>query len=119
METNRKYETGIRTVLKPWGKEVLICCNERYAIKYLYIDAGKRLSKQYHKVKDEVMYPIEGSVEIELNNNIIQSDLYDGFIHIPPMTVHRVYAHKDSMILEISTPELDDVVRLEDDYGRL
>jgi len=102
---------------KPWGAEFLIECNEHYAVKILLIKQGYRLSLQYHKRKHETMYIVDGHGKISLDG---VDTLYTKgqSIIIPPGVVHRVKAIDGTTILEVSTPELDDIVRLEDDYGR-
>jgi mannose-6-phosphate isomerase len=110
-------------VNKPWGGETIFAHNERYVGKILYIKEGHRLSKQYHKVKDETIYVMEGRLMIEVGEGkdsetmlMRKGDSY----HITPGTVHRfsAYCNQDVRLFEVSTPELDDVVRLEDDYDR-
>ena len=102
---------------KPWGYELLITCNNQYACKILNVFKGHRLSLQYHKEKHETMYIYSGEGWITLDGVVNRAG--KGCIcEIPPMTKHRVEAVTDMTIFEASTPELDDVVRVEDDYGR-
>ncbi len=108
---------------KPWGKEQIIDLNDRYCVKHLFIRQGHRISKQYHERKRETMLLVSGNATLTLFDGDSAKDvvLRPGEAHaIEPGTVHRVAGHSssDAVILEISTPELDDVVRLEDDYGR-
>jgi mannose-6-phosphate isomerase len=111
------------TVEKPWGSELLWAQTERYAGKILFVRAGESLSLQFHNVKDESWYVLEGRAHLEIGRKgdpildevvIAAGEAY----HFPPGTVHRVKGIEDTRILEVSTPELDDVVRLEDRYGR-
>jgi mannose-6-phosphate isomerase-like protein (cupin superfamily) len=106
---------------KPWGYELLWALTDHYAGKILHVDAGKRLSRQFHHRKDEYQYVLRGEVVIEVGEgaNFKRVMLYPGeSLHIPAGTVHRLTAITDADVLEASTPELDDVVRLDDDYGR-
>ena len=104
-------------VEKPWGHEIIWACTEKYVGKILNVLAGHALSRQYHQLKDETMYISSGEADIEINGTITRMGP-GSVIHIPPGTIHRVLAVTDVSILEASTPELDDVVRLEDRYGR-
>jgi quercetin dioxygenase-like cupin family protein len=109
------YEPKI--VDKPWGREVWYAHTERYAGKILEVTAGHLLSLQKHVVKHETLYLLSGRMEFTRSGNVFE--WAPGVaIEIPPDTVHRMEAIEDSVILEVSTPELDDVVRLEDRYGR-
>ena len=112
----------MKTVDKPWGREVWIVCNERYAAKILEINAGSRLSFQYHEVKHETLYLFEGKVKFTLQNEKGELDvdvIGPGEARIvEPGRKHRMEALEDSKFFEVSTPELDDVVRVEDDYSR-
>lgn len=103
---------------KPWGKEIWWSVTEAYAGKILYIRAGHSLSKQYHRQKRETMLVIQGRGYVELGEKRIPVEPRK-VIDIPPGTVHRIEATTDMILIEISTPELDDVVRLEDVYGRV
>jgi mannose-6-phosphate isomerase-like protein (cupin superfamily) len=112
-----------RRTEKPWGHELLWALTEEYAGKILFVKAGESLSLQFHNEKDESWYVLEGRAELELggagqgilNKGVITAG--DAFRYRPG-TVHRVRALEDTRILEVSTPHLDDVVRLEDAYGR-
>ncbi len=110
-------------VNKPWGGETIFAHNERYVGKILFIKEGHRLSKQYHKVKDETIYVMEGRLQLEIGDGDAKSISVmragESF-HITPGTVHRfcAYLNQNVRLFEVSTPELDDVVRLEDDYDR-
>jgi mannose-6-phosphate isomerase len=110
-------------VEKPWGHELIWAKTERYAGKVLFVRAGESLSLQFHKVKDESWYVLSGRAELELGapgERVLDSEVVGAgaAFHFPPGTVHRITAVEDTTILEVSTPELDDVVRLEDRYGR-
>lgn len=111
----------MKTVNKPWGKEEWIELNEKYCYKRLYIKKGHRTSLQYHERKIETTYIIEGSVEIWLENDgIIQKTIiFPGdFYTVHPPKAHRIVAMTDSILQEVSTPEVDDVIRIEDDTNR-
>lgn len=112
----------MRTVQKPWGKEEIWAETPKYVGKYLYISAGNRLSRQYHERKEETIRVISGNLLLELGSdaNLMQRTLRPGDVyHVTPKTVHRFCATSDDVVLvEVSTPELDDVVRLSDDYAR-
>ncbi len=111
----------MKHVDKPWGHEVWFAQTERYVGKILVIEAGKRLSLQYHRVKDESIYVQEGQLRLTLERDgeLEVEDLGPGEArHIPPGTRHRFEALERCVLCEVSTPEVDDVVRLEDDFGR-
>ena len=112
-------------VNKPWGHENVWALTEKYVGKVLHINKGKRLSLQFHRVKEETIMVIEGTMELVLEegsqrdqHSIIMNpgDTY----HICPMTVHRFSASQGSnvKVIEVSTTEIHDVVRLQDDYSR-
>ncbi len=106
---------------KPWGYELRFVRTERYAGKVIFVRAGHQLSLQYHERKDEAFYVHEGTLELVLGAGAEQRRLRleaGSSHHIAPRTVHRFRAVTDVLLFEVSTPELDDVVRLEDDYGR-
>jgi mannose-6-phosphate isomerase len=110
-------------VEKPWGYELIWSKTEHYAGKILFVRAGESLSLQFHKVKDEAWYVLSGRAELELGapgERMLNSEIVGAgaAFHFPPGTVHRLTAVEDTTILEASTPQLDDVVRLEDRYGR-
>lgn len=111
----------MRTVQKPWGREEIFAENERYAGKLLHLSAGHSLSLQYHERKDETLYVLEGDVllEVEEEGTMKQRRLGPRQTYrIRPGVRHRIRAERPCVIFEVSSPELDDVVRLEDDYGR-
>jgi mannose-6-phosphate isomerase-like protein (cupin superfamily) len=111
-----------RFVAKPWGQEEIFARTERYVGKILSIDAGEALSLQYHRFKDETLRVLDGSLDFEAGeapDRMVRHRLEAGaVVHVPPGTLHRLTAVTDCRLLEVSTPELDDVVRLEDRYGR-
>jgi mannose-6-phosphate isomerase len=110
-----------RRVDKPWGFEVIFAHTERYVGKILHVEKGCKLSRQFHRVKDESLTVLSGILGLELGappdveRRIVRSG--DVF-HIKPGVVHRFVAVETCELIEVSTPELDDVVRLEDEYGR-
>jgi quercetin dioxygenase-like cupin family protein len=106
---------------KPWGYELHWARTDRYVGKIIHVNAGHALSLQYHNVKDETIFLWSGRLlfEIQENDRLVAREMNPGErVHITPGTIHRMTAIEDSDILEASTPELDDVVRLEDRYGR-
>jgi mannose-6-phosphate isomerase len=113
-----------RTVAKPWGHELIWAETSRYVGKILHVKAGEQLSLQYHREKDETIMLLSGEVTVELfsegerGRRSVQLAIRQP-LHITPGLRHRMIAAQDSDILEVSTPELDDVVRLEDRYGRV
>ena len=111
----------MRRVDKPWGHELVWAETARYVGKILHIRAGQRLSRQYHRVKDETLLVQAGEMDLEIGPagavEIRRMKAGDVF-HVVPGTIHRMIAATDVDVLEVSTPELDDVVRLEDVYGR-
>jgi mannose-6-phosphate isomerase len=110
-------------VEKPWGHELIWALTELYCGKLLVIRAGHELSLQFHREKDESWYVLEGRAKLELaapgeksaSTEVVTSG---AAFHITPGTVHRIHALEDTTVLEVSTPHLHDVVRLEDSYGR-
>jgi len=111
----------MRIVGKPWGREVIFAENERYAGKLLHLAAGHSLSLQYHERKDETLYVLEGEVVllVEVEGKMTEMALKPGEAYrIRPGTRHRMRAERPCVLVEVSSPELDDVVRLEDAYGR-
>lgn len=112
----------MRQIMKPWGYEIIWAHTQQYVGKILFVKAGHKLSLQYHQVKDETIFLKEGSVLLELRkpDSISHITMKPGAsFHITPGTIHRIKALQDSEILEASTSQLDDVVRLADDYGRI
>jgi mannose-6-phosphate isomerase-like protein (cupin superfamily) len=114
-------KSRIERVDKPWGYELRFALTGRYAGKVLFIEAGNQLSLQYHEVKDESLLVQTGQLELVLGRDAEQRVELLGpgdAWHITPGTVHRFRAVTDCLLFEVSTPELQDVVRIEDDYGR-
>ena len=111
-----------RRVPKPWGHELIWAHTERYVGKVLVIEAGKRLSLQRHEVKDESIYVLSGRLRLLLEDDAgeVQSEELGPGDHrrVETGRIHRYEAIERVELMEVSTPELDDVVRLEDDYGR-
>ena len=106
---------------KPWGYELRFVRTERYAGKVLFVKAGSQLSLQFHERKDEAFFVQEGTLELVLGKGAEQQVIRltrGDSRRIPPRTVHRFRAVTDVLLFEVATPELEDVVRLEDDYGR-
>ena len=111
----------VTRVDKPWGYELHWAKTDRYVGKVIHVNQGHALSLQYHNLKDETIYLWTGKItfEIEVNGVLTSREMKPGeAVHITPKTVHRMTALEDSDIYEVSTPELQDVVRLEDRYGR-
>ncbi len=111
-----------RRIEKPWGHEILFALTRNYAGKVLFVKKGYRLSLQFHREKEETMYLFSGRIRMEVGSGAESKEsIFEpgDAIDLPPGTVHRVEALEDSFIMEVSTPYLDDVVRIEDDYGRL
>lgn len=111
----------IHRVQKPWGHELIFAKTPRYVGKILHIKQGESLSLQYHNVKEETLFVVRGELKltIESDGDRRVLPLREGeSFHIPPRLIHRMEAVVDTDVAEVSTPELDDVVRLEDRYGR-
>jgi mannose-6-phosphate isomerase-like protein (cupin superfamily) len=116
------YAFEPRRVEKPWGWELIWAETERYAGKLLFVRAGHALSLQYHEQKDESWLVHEGRASLEvgaLGDSLETVEIGPGdAFHYRPGTVHRITALEDTLVLEVSTAHLDDVVRLDDRYGR-
>ena len=112
----------MKTVYKPWGKELWLELNDKYCYKRIYINAGTKTSYQYHDKKLETNYIIEGTAEVWLENDegvVEKKTMKAGdFFTVEPPKKHRVIAITDIILQEVSTPEVDDVVRIDDDSGR-
>ena len=111
----------VRVVTKPWGREIIFAHTDRYAGKILEIDAGKRLSLQVHEHKEETLYLLSGRMRLETGPReaLVARTLEPGAcFHLPAGLCHRFTALEACRLVEVSSPELDDVVRLEDDFGR-
>ncbi|HEX2120905.1 MAG TPA: cupin domain-containing protein [Thermoanaerobaculia bacterium] len=111
----------IRHVPKPWGYELIFAHTDRYVGKILHINRGESLSLQYHEMKEETLYVVTGELRLTIEHDGDRREVMlrkgEAF-HIPPRMIHRMEALADTDVAEVSTPELDDVVRLEDRYGR-
>ena len=111
-----------RRVDKPWGHELIWAHTDRYVGKILVIEAGARLSLQRHVVKDESILVRSGRLRLTLEDETGELTVVElgagEHRHVPTGRIHRYEAIERTELLEVSTPELDDVVRLEDDYGR-
>jgi len=109
-------------VEKPWGYELIWARTDRYVGKILHIEAGHLLSLQYHDRKDESIYVLSGEIvlRLEQGETLIERRMGQGeAFHIQPKQVHQFEAVVTSDLIEASTPELDDVIRLKDRYGRV
>jgi mannose-6-phosphate isomerase len=115
-------QKAIKVIDKPWGRELWIAHTDVYAMKIIEIRAGSRPSLQYHRQKHEHIYVDAGLVRCELeqeDGSMLVEELGPGnVIEVIPGRKHRISALIDTRLLEVSTPQLDDVVRVEDDYGR-
>lgn len=111
-----------RQVEKPWGHELWFAHTDLYAGKLLYVNAGQRLSVQYHESKDETSYLLSGRLLVNSGasaDSLEVSEAEPGFVwRNKPGVVHTIEALEDSVVIEVSTPEVDDVVRIADLYGR-
>lgn len=107
----------MRVVEKPWGREVWWAVTDRYVGKVLEVRSGAALSLQLHRVKMESLLFRRGSGTLVLGDRSLPVRAWLA-VTIPPGTVHRIVADSDLEVIEVSTPELDDVVRLQDAYGR-
>ncbi len=112
----------MQVIEKPWGREEVVEINDKYMVKRLTMWAGHRCSLQYHNYKKETIYVLSGILKIiqgEAQDKLVEKLYYPGdTITIPPRLIHRMEGVEDSIYLEASTPEMDDVVRLVDDYQR-
>ncbi len=118
-----RWTFDVRRVEKPWGHELIWALTDSYCGKLLFVRAGASLSLQFHKEKEESWLVHSGRAKLELGDAgkaVLQQEVVTAgsAFHYRPGTVHRVTALEDTTILEVSTPHLDDVVRLEDLYGR-
>jgi mannose-6-phosphate isomerase-like protein (cupin superfamily) len=111
-----------RRVEKPWGHELWWAATDRYAGKLLHVEAGHRLSLQMHREKDETSYLLRGRLRLTRGPSpeaLEEAEILPGNAwRVEPGIVHSIEAIEDSIVLEVSTPQLDDVVRLQDRYGR-
>jgi len=117
-----RFAVDVKRVDKPWGYELLYATTEVYCGKVIFIRSGEQLSLQFHKKKDETIFVQLGRMELEIGEpgKPVDTEVVGPgrAFRLRPGTVHRMRALEDTTILEVSTPELDDVVRLEDRYGR-
>jgi mannose-6-phosphate isomerase-like protein (cupin superfamily) len=118
-----QWASDVKRVEKPWGHELIWAVTDIYVGKVLFVKAGHSLSLQFHRQKDESWFVQSGRAKLELGEageSVLKEEVIaaGAAFHYPPGTVHRVTAIEDTTILEVSTPHLDDVVRLEDAYGR-
>jgi mannose-6-phosphate isomerase len=108
---------------KPWGYEIRWAITERYLGKILHVNKGEALSLQYHERKDECILIVKGAIDFEhgRDDDGLRKEVMKvgDTVHITPGTRHRMTALEDTDIFEVSTPEIEDVVRLEDRYGRV
>ena len=112
----------MKTIYKPWGKELWLELNDKYCYKRIHINAGTKTSYQYHIKKLETNYIIKGKAEVWLENDegVVEKKIMKAgeFFTVHPPKKHRVIAVTDIILQEVSTPEVDDVVRISDDSGR-
>jgi mannose-6-phosphate isomerase len=118
-----RFAVDPRRVEKPWGYELIWADTDLYCGKVIFVRAGHALSLQFHRQKDEAWYIESGRAKLELGETgegALSEEIVSAgaCFRYPPGTVHRVTALEDTTILEVSTPHLDDIVRLEDKYGR-
>lgn len=112
----------MRIIEKPWGREEVVEINEKYMVKKLTMFAGCRCSLQYHEIKKETIYVLSGALKITqgASQDTLTEKLYRAgdTLTIPPGLIHRMEGIEESVYLEASTSEMDDVIRLADDYQR-
>jgi mannose-6-phosphate isomerase len=118
-----RFAVEPRRVDKPWGYELIWALTDVYCGKVLFVRAGHSLSLQFHREKDEAWFIQSGRAKLELGQageRALSEEVVStgACFHYPPGTVHRITALEDTTVLEVSTPHLDDVVRLDDEYGR-
>jgi mannose-6-phosphate isomerase len=123
IHTLDRWAFDVRRVDKPWGHELIWALTDVYCGKLLFIAAGHSLSLQFHREKDESWFVQSGRAKLELGEvgaSVLSEEVIAPGVafRYRPGTVHRVTALEDTTILEVSTPQLDDVVRLDDAYGR-
>src|SRR5262245_55365977 len=109
----------MRRVEKPWGHELIWAETARYVGKLLFIKQGEKISRQYHRVKEETLMVKDGELYLEIGaeGDLVTKHMKAGDVfHVAPGTIHRMIGATDVSIIEVSTPELDDVVRLQDVY---
>jgi mannose-6-phosphate isomerase-like protein (cupin superfamily) len=118
-----RWGFDVRRIDKPWGYELIWALSDVYCGKVLFVKAGHALSLQFHREKDESWLVQSGRAKLELGDageGVLNEEIIGAgaAFHYAPGTIHRISAVEDTTILEVSTPHLDDVVRLEDAYGR-
>lgn len=117
-----RFGVDVKRIDKPWGYEIIFALSEKYCGKLIFVRAGEQLSLQFHRMKDETIYVHSGRIELEIGDpgGTLDAEVIGPghAFRLKPGVVHRWRALEDSIVLEASTPELDDVVRLEDRYGR-
>jgi mannose-6-phosphate isomerase len=117
-----RFAVDVKRIEKPWGYELVFAATERYCGKVIFVKAGEELSLQFHRAKDETIYVQSGRAEFQIGDPGGTLDVEvvapGRAFHLAAGTVHRVRAIEDTVLLEVSTPETEDVVRLEDRYGR-
>jgi mannose-6-phosphate isomerase len=123
LESVDRWAVEVRRVEKPWGHELIWAQTDVYVGKVLFVKAGQALSLQFHREKDESWLVHSGRARLELGDageSVLLEEIVGpgAAFHYAPGTVHRVTALEDTTILEVSTPQIEDVVRLEDAYGR-
>ena len=111
------YQPPGNKVSKPWGQEIIWALTRNYAAKVLTIKQGEKLSLQYHRFKEETIMILSGTLRLRFLEKEFLLNPGDTW-HIKPGDKHRMIGETDVQVLEVSSPELDDVVRLEDNYGR-
>ena len=118
-----RFAVDVQRVEKPWGYELVFAATERYCGKIIVVREGEQLSLQFHRAKDETIYVQSGRAEFEIGDPGGPLDVEvvapGRSFHLVPGTVHRIRALEDTVLVEVSTPEVEDVVRLEDRYGRV
>jgi mannose-6-phosphate isomerase len=118
-----RFAFAPRRVEKPWGYELIWALTDVYCGKVLFVRAGHSLSLQFHREKDESWHIQSGRAKLELGESgegALSEEVVSAgaSFRLPPGTVHRITALEDTTVLEVSTPQVDDVVRLQDEYGR-
>ena len=117
-----RFAVEVKRVEKPWGHELVFAATDRYCGKIIFVRAGEQLSLQFHREKDETIFVQSGRAEFEIGDPGGALDIEvvgsGRAFRLVAGTVHRIRALEDTVLLEVSTPEVEDVVRLEDRYGR-
>jgi mannose-6-phosphate isomerase len=123
LQAGERWARDVQRIEKPWGHELIWALTGVYCGKVLFVRAGHSLSLQFHREKDESWLVHSGRAKLELGavgDAVLSEEVVapGAAFHFAPGTVHRVTALEDTTIIEVSTPQLDDVVRLQDAYGR-